>query len=61
MKQTAHNNVAKVIENRMKQINPETRHAQSDRKVLTFLTHSANANNLKASNHSTRSLKRKLD
>ena len=42
-------------------INPETRHAQWDRKVLTFLTHSANANTLKVSNHSTRSPKRKLD
>ena len=61
MKQTAHNNVAKVIENQVQHINPETRHAQWDRKVLTFLTHSANANTLKVSNHSTRSPKRKLD
>ena len=38
-----------------------TRHAQWDRKVLTFLTHSANVNTLKVSNHSTRSPKRKLD
>jgi len=61
MKQTAHNNVAKVIENQVQHINAETRHAQWDRKVLTFLTHSANANTLKVSNHSTRSPKRKLD
>jgi len=61
MKQSAHNNVAKVIENQVQHINPETRHAQWDRKVLTFLTHSANANTPKVSNHSTRSPKRKLD
>jgi hypothetical protein len=61
MKQTAHNNVAKVFGNQGKNINPEKRHAQWDRKVHTFLTHSANANNFKVSNHSTRSLKRKLD
>jgi len=61
LKQTAHNNVAKVVENQVKQINLETRHAQWDQKVLTFLTHSATANNLKVSNHSTRSTKRKLD
>ena len=61
MKQTAHNNVAKVIENQVQHINPETRHAQWDRKVLTSLTHSANANTLKISNHSTLSPKRKLD
>jgi len=53
--------VAKVIENQVKHINPETRHSQWDRKVLTFLTHSANANNLKSNNHSTRSPKRKLN
>jgi len=53
--------VAKVIENQVQHINTETRHAQWDRKVLTFLTHSANANTLKVSNHSTRSQKRKLD
>ena len=35
--------------------------AQWDRKVLTFLTHSANANTPKISNHSTWSPKRKLD
>jgi len=58
MKQTAHNNVAKVFESH---INPETRHAQWDRKVFNFLTHSANANNLKSSHHSTRSPKRKLN
>jgi len=61
MKQTVYNNVAKVIENQVQHINPETRHAQWDRKVLTFLTHSANANTLKVSNHSTWSPKRKLD
>jgi len=61
MKQTARNNVAKVIENQVQHINAETRHAQWDRKVLTFLTHSANTNTLKVSNHSTRSPKRKLD
>jgi len=61
MKQNAHNNVAKVIENQVKHINPETRHAQWDRKALTFLTHSAHANNLKSSNHSTRPPKRKLN
>jgi len=61
MKQTAHNNVAKVIENQVQHINPETRHAEWDRKVLTFFTHSANTNTLKVSNHSTRFLKRKLD
>jgi len=61
MKQTAHNNVAKVIENQVKYINPETRHAQWDRKVFTFLTHSAHANNLKVSNYSTRPPKRKLN
>jgi len=38
MKQTAHNNVAKIIGNRGKRINPETRHAQWDRKVHAFLT-----------------------
>jgi len=53
--------VAKVIENQVQHINPETRHAQWDRKVLIFLTHSANANTLKVSNHSTRSPKRKLN
>jgi len=53
--------VAKVIENRSKHINPETRNAQWDRKVLTLWTHSANANNLKSSNHSTRSPKLKLN
>jgi len=53
--------VAKVIENQVKHINPETRHAQWDQKVLTLLTHSANANNLKSSNHSTRSPKRELN
>ena len=58
MKQTAHNNVAKIIEN---QVNPETRHALWDRKFFIFLTHSANANNLKVSNHSTQSPKQKLD
>jgi len=61
MKQTAHNNVAKVIENQVQHINAKTRHAQWDRKVLTFSTHSANANTLKVSNHSTRSPKRKLN
>jgi len=61
MKQTAHKNVAKVIENLVPHINAETRHAQWDRKVLTFLTHSANVNTLKVSNHSTRCPKRKLD
>jgi len=61
MKQTAHNNMAKVIENQVQHINAETRHAQLDRKVLIFLTHFANANTLKVSNHSTRSPKRKLD
>jgi len=61
MKQNAHNNVAKVIENQVQHINPETQHAQWDRKVLTFLTHSANVNTLKVSNHSTWSPKRKLD
>jgi len=61
MKQTVRNNVANVIENQVQHINPETRHAQWDRKVLTFLTHSANANPLKVSNHSTRSPKQKLD
>jgi len=61
MKQTAHNNVANVFKNQLQLINPETRHAQWDRKVLTFLTYSVNANNLKASDHSTRSPKRKLD
>jgi len=61
MKQTAHNNVAKVIQNQVQHINSETRHAQWDRKVLIFLTHSDNANTLKVSNHSTRSPKRKLD
>ena len=55
------NNVAKVIENQVQHINPETRHAQWDRKVLTFLTHSANANTLEVSNHSSRSPKRKFD
>jgi len=59
MKQTAYNNVAKVIENQVKHINPETRQAQWDRQVLTFLTHSANANNLKSSNHSDTVLKAK--
>jgi len=53
--------VANVIENQVQHINLETRHAQLDRKVFTFLTHSANAHTLKVSNHSTRSLKRKLD
>jgi len=61
MKQTAHNNVAKVIENQVKHINPETRHAQWDQEALTILTLSANANNLKSSHHSTRSPKRKLN
>jgi len=61
MKQTAHNNVSKEIENQVQHINTETQHAQWDWKVLTFLTHSANANALKVSNHSTRSPKRKLD
>jgi len=61
MKQTAHNNGAKVIQNQVQHINAQTRHAQNDRKVLTFLTHSANANTLKVSNHSTQSRKRKLD
>jgi len=61
MKQTAQNNVAKVIKNQVQCINAETRHAQWDRKILTFLTHSANTNTLKVSNHSTRSTKRKLD
>jgi len=61
MKQTAHNNVAKVIENQVQHINAETRNAQWDRKVLTFLTHSANANTLKVSNHSARSPKRKIN
>jgi len=60
LKQTAHNNVAKRVKNQVKQINPETRHAQWARKVLTLLTHSANANNFKVSNHSKRSPKRKL-
>jgi len=60
LKQPVHNTVAKVIENRAKHINPETRNAQWDRKVLTFLTHSANANTLKSSNHITRSPKLKL-
>jgi len=45
----------------VKHINAETRHAQWDQKVLTFSTHSVNANNLKSSNHSTRSPKRKLN
>ena len=53
--------MAKVMENQVKHINTETRHAQSDRKVLTFLTHSANANKLKVSNHSTRPPKRNPD
>jgi len=61
MKQTAHKKMAKVIENQVQHINAETRHAQWDRKVLTCLTHSANANTLKVSNHSTRCPKRKLD
>ena len=61
MKQTAHNNVAKVIENQVKHINPETWHAQWDWKVFNFLTHSANTNTLKVSNHSIRSPKRNLD
>ena len=61
MKQTAHNSVAKVIENMVKHTNPETRHAQWDHKVLTFLTHSATAHILKSSNHSTRSPQRKLN
>jgi len=61
MKQTAHNNVVKVIQNQVKHIHPETRHAQWDRKVLTFWTHFANANNLKSSNHRTRSPKRKFN
>jgi len=61
IKQTAHNNVAKVIENQVQHINGETRHTQWDRKVLTFLSHSANANTLKVSNHSTRSPNPKLD
>jgi len=61
MKQTAHNNVAKVIENQVQHRDTETRHARWDRKVLTFLTHSANANTLKVRNHSTRSPKQKLD
>jgi len=33
MKQTAHNHVAKIIEN---QVNPETRHALWDRKFFIF-------------------------
>ena len=53
--------MANVIENQVQHINLETRHAQLDRKVFTFLTHSANAHTLKVSNHSTRSLKRKFD
>ena len=61
MNQTAHNSVAKVIETQVKQINPTTRRAQWDRKVLTFLTHSANAKDFKVSTHSTRAPKRKLD
>jgi len=61
MKQTVHNNVSKVLENQVQHINPETRHAQWDRKVFIFLTHSANANTLKVSNHGTRFPKRKLD
>jgi len=61
MKQIAHNNMANIIENQVQHINPETRHAQWDRKVLTLLTHSANANSLKSSNRSTRSPKRKLN
>jgi len=52
---------AKVIENQVQRIYAETRHAEWDRKVLTFLTHSANANTLKVSNHSSRSPKRKFD
>ena len=61
MKETAHNNVAKVIENQVKQINPTTRRAQWDQKVLTFLTHSANAKDFKVSTHSTWAPKPKLD
>ena len=40
MTQTVHSHAAKISENQVKHINPETRHAQWDRKVLTFLTHS---------------------
>ena len=61
MKQTAHNNVANAIENQAQYINSETRLAQLDQKVLIFLTYSANAKNLKVSNHSTQSPKQKLD
>ena len=61
MKQTAHNNVANAIENQAQLINSETRHAQLDQKILTFLTYSANAKNLKVSNHRTGSPKQKLD
>jgi len=60
-KHETNNNMAKVMENQVKHINTETRHAQWDRKVLTFLTHSANANKLKVSNHSTRPPKRNPD
>ena len=53
--------MAKEIENQVKHVNPQTRHDQWDRKVLTFLTLSASSNNLKVSNHSTRSPKQKLN
>ena len=53
--------MAKAIENQVKHIYPETQQAQWDRKVLTFLTHFANANSLKVRNHSTRFPKHKLD